>query len=129
MIKLTFCLRRQEHLSRKEFQDYWYNHHGRLAQRLMDRVGMQRYVQTHTSDIDLNQAFADGRGSPPAFDGVAQAWWESEDELRAIIADPKRQAAFAEALEDEMTFIDLAKSPVWLGEEKVVIEDGKPKPY
>ena len=129
MIKLTFCLRRQEHLSRAEFQDYWYNHHGRLGQRLSDRIGMRRYVQTHTSDIDLNQGFSESRGTPEAFDGVAQAWWDSEESLRAIMDNPASQAAFAEALEDELRFIDLSRSPCWLGEERVIIEDGKPKPY
>ena len=129
MIKLTFCLKRQDHLSREEFQDYWYNHHGRLGQRLRQHIGMKRYVQTHTLPTDLNQSFEDGRGSPPGFDGVAQAWWESEEALREIIANPDAAAAFAEALEDEMRFIDLSKSPCWLGEERVIIEDGEPVDY
>ncbi len=128
MIKLTFCLRRQPHLTRAEFQDYWYNNHGRLGQRLMSRIGTIRYVQTHTLDLDLNQAFAEGRGGPEPFDGVAEAWWEDEAALRAIVDDEDAAEAFQEALDDEKTFIDLANSPLWLGEERVLIDNGEIKP-
>ena len=56
---------------------------------------------------------------PEGYDGVAQLWWDSFEDM--ALAD--REAA-AEAggllLEDERKFIDLPNSPLWWGEEKVI---------
>jgi hypothetical protein len=129
MLKLTFCLRRQAHLTREEFQDYWYNHHGRLGQRLRQHIGMVRYVQTHTQALDLNRLFVEDRGAPEPYDGVAEAWWPSLEFLQERMKDPAAQAAMKEAVEDEARFIDFARSPIWLGEERVIIDKGEPIPY
>ena len=129
MLKLTFCLRRRDHLTREEFQRYWYENHGRLAHRLMQHIGMVRYVQTHTSDNPLNKLFVDDRGAPEPYDGVAEAWWPSLEFLQERMKDPAAQAAMAEAVEDEARFIDFARSPLWLGEERVIIDNGKAVPY
>ena len=129
MIKLTFCLRRKPHLTHEEFCDYWLNNHGKLAQRLSPHIRMVRYVQNHRRDMSINKTFQDERGAPEPFDGVAEAWWNSWEVLDKIMNDPEAQKAFREAVEDEMNFIDLERSPIWLGEEHAIIEDGKPVPY
>ena len=51
------------------------------------------------------------------------------DHDEEVMNDPEAQNAFQEAVEDEMNFIDLERSPIWLGEEHVIIEDGKPVTY
>ena len=79
--------------------------------------------------MSINKTFQDERGAPEPFDGVAEAWWNSWEELDKIMNDPEAQKAFQEAVEDEMNFIDLERSPIWLGEEHAIIEDGKPVPY
>ena len=56
-----------------------------------------------------------------AFDGVAELWWDS---LEAVIENgrrPEAQAAAAKLLEDERRFIDLPRSPLWWGEEQVIV--------
>ena len=55
------------------------------------------------------------------YDGVAELWWDSLDELRAANASPEGQAAGLELLEDERKFIDLARSPLFFGEEKAIV--------
>lgn len=90
---------------------------------------MHRYVQNHRRDMQINKVFQEERNAPEPFDGVAEAWWNSWEELEEIMNDPEAQKAFQEAVEDEMNFIDLERSPIWLGEEHVIIEDGKPVPY
>ena len=98
MIKLTFCLRRKAHLTHEEFCDYWLNPHGRLAQRLSPYIRMVRYVQNHRRDMPINRTFQEERGAPEPFDGVAEAWWNSWDELEEIMNDPDAQQAFAKYL-------------------------------
>ena len=65
---------------------------------------------------------ATSRGSDPSFyDGVAELWWDSLEDLVAGYSTDAGQAAAAELLEDEQRFIDLPQSPLWLGEEHVVV--------
>src|SRR5690242_8399183 len=121
MIKLVFCLRRLSHLSRDEFQRYWRETHGPLVRRHATALRIQRYVQLHTGHDTLNDALRASRGGPEAFDGVAELWWRSRADLEAAMASPEGRAAGAALLEDERRFIDLARSPLWVGSEHAVI--------
>ena len=121
MVKLVFCLRRASHLSRADFQRYWRETHGPLVRRHAAILRIRRYVQLHTLDDALNTALRGTRGGPEAYDGVAELWWESRDDLAAAIATPEGQQAGAALLEDERRFIDLAHSPLWIAEEHPII--------
>ena len=48
-------------------------------------------------------------------------WWDSLEDLAAVMSDQDALAAAQELLEDEQRFIDLPNSPIWLGEENVVV--------
>ena len=122
MIKLVFTLRRREDMTREEFQRYWREQHAPLVERHADTLRIRRYVQTHARDTDLDAALAGSRGVEPSFyDGVAELWWDSLEDLVAGYSSEMGQAAGAELLEDERRFIDLPRSPLWLGEESVVV--------
>ncbi len=121
MVKLTFCLRRRPELSREEFQRYWFDNHAPLVKKHAEALRIVRYVQLHTLDHEQNAALRASRGGPEEYDGVAELWWESFDELGAAVSTPEGFAAGRELLEDEQRFIDLATSPLWLGEEKPII--------
>ncbi len=120
MIKLTFCLRRLPHLSREGFQAYWFEQHAPLVAKHREVLRIRRYVQMHAGSEAMNAGIAASRGAPQMFDGVAELWWDSFDD---IVANPNPGAAAAglELLEDERKFIDLARSPLWFGEEKAII--------
>jgi uncharacterized protein (TIGR02118 family) len=123
MIKLVFTLRRREDMTRAEFQRYWREQHAPLLKRHADALQIRRYVQVHARDTDLDEAVAGARGSEPRFyDGVAELWWDSLEELVAAFSSDAGQAASRELLEDEQRFIDLPRSPLWFGEEYVVID-------
>ena len=118
MIKLTFCLRRLPSLSLEEFQDYWLNKHGPLVASHRKALRIQRYVQLHSGDAAMAEALRAARAgsienAPEIYDGVAQLWWANAEDLAAIEAGRA-------LLEDERKFIDLANSPLWFGEEKVI---------
>jgi uncharacterized protein (TIGR02118 family) len=121
VIKLVFAVHRLPSFSRAEFQRHWREVHAPLVQRHAAALRIRRYVQVHALDAPLNQALRASRGGPEGYDGVAELWWESLDELAAALREPAAQAAGAALLEDERRFIDLARSPLWLGEEHVVV--------
>lgn len=120
MIKLTFCLVRLPTLTREAFQDYWFDKHAPLVARYREVLRIQRYVQLHSFDPALSTETRKSRGGPEQYDGVAELWWTSFEDLAAAQANPNALAAGRELLEDERKFIDLARSPLWWGEEKVI---------
>lgn len=123
MIKLVFTVRRREGMTREAFQRYWREEHAPLVRRHAKTLRISRYVQTHARDTDLDAALSGSRGSEPRFyDGVAELWWESIDDLIAASTSEDGRLAGEALLEDEQRFIDLPNSPVWLGEENVVIQ-------
>ncbi len=121
MVKLVFVLRRLPHLSRSEFQRYWREEHAPLVAGFQQALRIRRYVQLHTLETSLNEVLRSSREAPEAFDGVAEIWWNSLDDLSAAFAEPAGQQAGAALLEDERKFIDLARSPLWLTQENVVV--------
>lgn len=120
MIKLTFCLIRRPEFSREAFQDYWFNRHAPLVASVRELLRIRRYVQTHSLPPEASADLIRSRGGPEGFDGVAQLWWDSLADMAAALADPAAVEAGRRLLEDERRFIDLARSPLWWGEEKVV---------
>jgi len=119
MIKLTFCLRRLPNMTREEFQKHWRENHAPLVEKHKDALQFSRYAQIHTVDDDLGQALADVRDAPQPYDGVAEMYWQDRADLDAAMTSAEGRAAGRELLADEKLFIDLAASPVWLGEEKI----------
>lgn len=122
MIKLVFTLRRREGMTREEFQRYWREEHAALVQRHTETLHIRRYVQVHLRETALDEGISAPRGSQPRFyDGIAELWWDSLEDLTAAFTTEAGQATAQELLEDEQRFIDLRRSPLWLGEENVVI--------
>ena len=121
MIKLTFCLVRLPTLSRTEFQSYWFNKHAPLVKSVSAVLGIRRYVQLHSADPALSVDLRQSRGGPEQYDGVAQLWWDSFEDLADRLVKPDAIEAGRALLDDERKFIDLPRSPLWWGEEKVII--------
>ncbi len=122
MVKLTFCLRRLPHLSPEDFRRHWLDVHGPLVRKHADVLRIKRYVQLHPDFDWLSEAMRKSRGAPEPFDGVAELWFESPDDLRAAAATPEGRAAGLEVIEDERRFIDHASSPLLLGVEKAIVD-------
>jgi uncharacterized protein (TIGR02118 family) len=121
MIKLVFSLRRKPGMSHEEFQRYWREDHAALVQSHQEVLGIRRYVQVHADHGPVTEALTGSRGAPEPYDGVAELWYDSREALANRGKDPDARAAGKELFEDEQKFIDHATSPIWIGEENVVI--------
>jgi uncharacterized protein (TIGR02118 family) len=122
MIKLVLVIRRREDVAPEEFHRFWRDEHWPLARPLLEPLGLRRYVQTHTLDSELNAQLAAARGTVEAFDGVAELWWDSLDDLLAVLGSEEGQRANAALAEDEARFIDLERSSLFLTEEQVIFD-------
>jgi len=121
MIKLTFCLHRLPSLTREAFQEYWFKTHAPLVARHAEVLRIRRYVQLHSMTTPFNDVLRATRGGPEAYDGVAELWWDSLEDMLSTGDSEAARAAGLALLEDERKFIDLARSPLWFGEEKAII--------
>ena len=86
----------------------------------LTRSGQHAIALLHSFAPEVSADAVRTRGGPAQFDGVAQLWWDSFEDMAATDTEAARDAARM-LLEDEKRFIDLARSPLWWGEEKVII--------
>ncbi len=85
-------VRRRPDLAPADFHRYWIEHHGPLGASIPQ---IHRYVQSHTR----LSAYRDGR--EPALDGVALAWFDDLDAMRASATT----VAYAATRADEDNFV------------------------
>jgi uncharacterized protein (TIGR02118 family) len=121
MVKILFCLRKLPSLTTDAFQKYWYEVHAPLVKKHQKVLRIARYVQFHSDLGAMTDKLRGFRGSPEPFDGVAEIWYDSREALETLGKDPDARAASRELKEDEMRFIDTAKSPIWTGVERLII--------
>lgn len=114
MIKLVMCLCRHQNMSREQFQDYWLNNHGPFFMKNAGDMRAKKYVQSHTIDTPLNEGMISSRGMLPEYDGVAEVWFESEEDLIEAMSSPEGQKLGAALLKDETNFIDHSKSTAFI---------------
>ena len=117
MIKFVMCITRHPSLTREEFKDYWLNKHGPFYMENADAMRAKKYVQAHTMNTPLNEGLRNSRGMMPEYDGVAEVWFDSEEELMAGMSSPEGQKLGAALLEDEGNFVDHSKSSAFIVEE------------
>jgi len=101
-------------MTREQFQDYWLNNHGPFFQQNAGSMRAQKYVQSHTVDTPLNEGMRSSRGMRPEYDGVAEVWFESEEDLVEAMSSPEGQRLSAALLEDEGNFVDHSKSSAFI---------------
>ena len=115
MIRLIFVLRRKPSMSRDEFQKYWHELHGPLVAKHTTTLNILRYIQNHTLDDPMNEQMARARGGmEPPYDGVAELWFDSIDDLNKAFSEPR----YLELIRpDELKFADLGNCVSFVTEE------------
>jgi len=111
MVKALSYFKRKPGMPVEDFQAYWRQRHPDVVTKL---AGVRRYVQSHT----LPQAYAKGE---PAYDGIAEVWFDDTDAMRRLAGSPEYEAVRA----DEARFIDHATMGLLITEEHVIV-DGDP---
>lgn len=111
MIKQVALFRRRPDITLDAFHAYWRDRHSKVALRI---PGIVRYVQNHV-------LVSEGQGHP-AFDAVAEVWFESMEVLRANTGIPE----LALVAEDETHFIDADSMQVIIADELVLDASSPP---
>ena len=61
MIKVVFCLRKRDDMTREQFFDYWHGHHAALSHKTRAALGVRRYVQNLTVSSEVSAAANEAR--------------------------------------------------------------------
>jgi uncharacterized protein (TIGR02118 family) len=75
VIKLIALLKRKAGISREEFNRRWLNDHTRLSTKIPGVLGYRINLATARQP--------GGVGVEPPYDGTAEMWWESIDDMEA----------------------------------------------
>ena len=109
MVKALSFFKRRAGMPVDEFQAYWRTRHPDVVTKL---PGVHRYVQSHTRPA----AYRDGE---PAYDGIAEVWFEDTAAMHALRGTPEVAAVQA----DEARFIDRSTMEMIITDDHV-IKDG-----
>jgi uncharacterized protein (TIGR02118 family) len=125
MIKLMSLVKRRPELTRAEFDAHWRERHGPLIRARAEALRVKRYVQVATlDDAAAQERIRISRGALAAdWDGAAELWWESLEDMAAARASESGAGAFRAAMEDERRFVELGRSQFWFGIERVIVPD------
>ena len=113
MIKFVGLINRKPDLSVAAFLEHWQQRHGPIVARV---PGVRRYVQSPT----LPRWYE--RRTPPAYDGMAELWFDDWEAWQAALRSPEWQAVQA----DEENFVDRARSTLIWTDERVIVGEHLP---
>jgi uncharacterized protein (TIGR02118 family) len=94
MVKLIALLKRKPGLTREEFARRWVEDHPAFTWKLPGLRGYRINIATEKQPPDA-----------PDFDGTAELWWDSIEEMEAAFATPEGAAGVADA--DEFSAVRL----------------------
>ena len=109
MVKVVAIVKRKPGMTVDAFQEHWRTRHADVVAKL---PGLRRYVQSHT----LPSGYRTGE---PAWDGIAELWFDDTDALRALRGSAEQSAVDA----DEARFLDRGAMKLLLTDDHV-IKDG-----
>jgi len=113
LVKYSGFLTRLPHLTVEEFSRHWREIHAPLV--VNDLKGMVRYIQNHA----LPETYA--AASPPSFDGVPQAWFESLEAVPRGLGRPRTEPpTSAASIDSETVFVQ--PIPAMLAREIVIVD-------
>jgi uncharacterized protein (TIGR02118 family) len=90
----------------EDFSRYWREVHGPIGRRI---PGLRRLVQSHPVPQPTDMG-------PPAFDGMAELWF---DDLSAL-ETARRSPEWLASTEDEANFVDKSRTAVFVTEEREI---------
>jgi uncharacterized protein (TIGR02118 family) len=115
MVKVSVILKRKSGMSSEEFRRYWREVHGPL---LLKQRSLMRHIRKYVQCHSIADVFADVPLVSSQFDGIAEMWGDSVDDVRRGLAEP----AYLDVIRpDEERFLDLPNC-VFLVTEEVLLQ-------
>ena len=112
MVKLIIAVKRHRDFSPERFHQYWRTTHADLLRtNPASKKYIRRYIQCHT----LPEEYERGE---PAYDGTAEVWFDSVEDVDAFFKDP----GFIDGIgPDADSFCDMEATKFFMTLEEAVI--------
>ena len=112
VIKLIVAIKRNAAMSPQQFHEYWRTEHAHKVKSIPACAKyIRRYVQAHT--VDAEYAAGD-----PHFDGTAELWFDSVEDMKAFYADAEYLRVVRP---DEAVFADMQATRFFVTREEMVL--------
>lgn len=108
MIKLMIAVTRRAGMTPEAFREHLGSVHAALVR---DCPATRRYVRRYVQSYTL-------AGTPARYDGAAELWFDSVDDMNRFFADPDY---LANVRPDEARFADLEASAFFVTEERRIV--------
>src|SRR5258708_942003 len=96
MVKALNFFKRKPGLSVEDFRNYWLNEHAAIIRAIPE-------IRKYVASITLPSAY---RNHEPLYDGISEAWFDSEAAIRSTADSAPRRAATT----DDAKFVDMSKA-------------------
>ena len=115
MFKLIMLVKKRDGLSDAEFRARWQAHSEKVLA-FQAALRIRGYAKTLPLCHDTPATQRDTQ--PFTYDAMGELWYDSRTAFATARQSAAGQAALATLRADEATFVDLAQSVLWFGEEE-----------
>ena len=117
MFKITMFVRKSPYLSTEEFIKLWEAHSQKVIN-YKNVLLIKDYAKTFPFQPTDEKSSTQRETLPFTFDAMGELWYESKDDFIKARNTPEGQKALADLRVDELKFVDMANSVMWLGTEE-----------
>lgn len=121
-VKVTYLLSRKAGMSQEACHRTWLVDHGPLVASFAGVSGMTKYVQSHTTAPEQNEAARASKNYLPPLDGITEVWLGSLDQLAPGAGTPESAKAALAMAEDERRFVEMGASRCFLTKEHLIFD-------
>ena len=111
MFKIIMFVRKKASLTREEFIKLWEAHSQKVI-KYKEVLLIRDYTKTFPF-------------FPFEFDAMGELWYEHKEDFIQARNTPEGQKALADLREDELKFVDMASSVMWLGTEERIFDENR----
>jgi len=117
MVRMLYCVMREDSVSLKDFRNYFDGEHQKLISEAAQILNATGFQQSLTLMIDQNFAFMVERGTGMPYDGVIELWWNNPGDLEKIMATEEVQAKAEDLFRQANRYIDMSRSKLFFTEQ------------
>ena len=117
MFKIIMLVRKKASLTREEFIKLWEVHSQKVI-KYKEVLHIKDYAKTFPFIPTDEKSTTQRETLPFEFDAMGELWYENKEDFIQARNTPEGQKALADLREDELKFVDMAASVMWLGMEE-----------
>lgn len=117
-------VRKKASLTREEFIKLWEAHSQKVI-KYKEILLIKDYTKTFPFFPTDEKSATQRETLPFEFDAMGELWYEHKEDFIQARNTPEGQKALADLRQDELKFVDMASSVMWLGTEERIFDENR----